>query len=326
MGMSSENASLNLDDIYVKSQGRLAAVLQQQAVDFDASEDIEELPVITADGKIIKNASSSNRPVSKKQQSQPFVAPGILPPSLVVEDFSVMKSIFKQPSDCPAPPPFRGNKVKKVIKSDMDWKTVDSTVTNLEIDSNCLTGNCMSFLKASNLNSLKTLHFKDSCASSIECVTVRNNPYLTDLTVGNNCFSSFFDPNQDLNNLAPEGETPRIFCVMLNFSLEHISIGRFSFTRYSTFTLARRSIGSPSRIVLPNLTTLSIGEWYDSTAIEDGSFCFSFTQSFTLSGRQLIAWCPLYVDLPKLATVKIGNYCFSKVWNVTLKSCFSPIV
>ena len=150
MGMSSENASLNLDDIYVKSQGRLAAVLQQQAVDFNASEDIEELPVITADGKIIKNASSS-RPVSKKQQSQPFVAPGILPPSLVVEDFSVMKLIFKQPSDCPAPPPFRGSKVKKVVKSDMDWKTVDSTVTNLEIDSNCLTGNGMSFLKASSL-------------------------------------------------------------------------------------------------------------------------------------------------------------------------------
>lgn len=324
MGMSSENASLNLDEIYVKSQGRLAAVLQQQAVDFNASEDIEELPVITADGKIIKNASS-NRPVSKKQQSQPFVAPGILPPSLVVEDFSVMKLIFKQPSDCPAPPPFRGNKVKKVVKSDMDWKTVDSTVTNLEIDSNCLTGNCMSFLKASNLNSLKTLHFKDSCASSIECVTIRNNPYLTDLAVGSNCFSSFFDPNQDLY-LAPEGETPRIFCVMLNFSLEHISIGRFSFTRYSTFTLARCSVCSPSRIVLPNLTTLSIGECNDSTAIEDGSFCFSFTQSFTLSGRRFIALCPLCVDLPKLATVKIGNYCFSKVWNVTLKSCSSPIV
>ena len=236
-----------------------------------------------------------------------------------------MKLIFKQPSDCPAPPSFRGSKVKKVVKSDMDWKTVDSTVTNLEIDSNCLTGNGMSFLKASNLNSLKTLHFKDSCASSIECVTIRNNPYLTDLTVGNNCFSLLFDPNQDLY-LAPEGETPRIFCVMLNFSLEHISIGRFSFTRYSTFTLARCSVPSPSRIVLPNLTTLSIGEWNDSTAIEDGSFCFSFTQSFTLSGKRFIALCPLYVDLPKLATVKIGNYCFSKVWNVTLKSCFSPMV
>lgn len=237
IGMSSDNTSLNLDEIYVKSQGRLAAVLQQQAVDNDVNEDIEELPVITADGKIIKYKSFPMS-VSKKQQSQLFMAPGILPPSQVMDDFSVMKMIFKQPDECPAPPPFRGSKVQKVIKSDVDWKTVDSTVTNLEIASNCFTDNFMHYLKASNLSSLKTICFNDSCATSIECVTIRNNPYLTDITVGNNCFSSYFDPNQNLY-LIPEREISRIFCVMLNYSLEHISIGRYSFTRYSTFTLTR---------------------------------------------------------------------------------------
>lgn len=246
MGASSDNTSLNPEDIYVKSQGRLLAVLQRQVIDFHARQDIEGLPILTSDGKIVKNPTNSNS-LSAEQASQMFMAPGILPPGLLdTRCLSAMAPLFQQPSKCPAPPPFRGRSVEKVIKSDMDWKAVDPTVTELEVDANCFTGDFMHFLKASNLSSLRTIHFKDNCASSIDCVTIRNNPYLTDLTVGNNCFSGYFDANMGLY-LSPAESTPKVFCVMLNYSLEHISIGKFSFTRYSTFTLARSSSDSVSR-------------------------------------------------------------------------------
>lgn len=302
---SSDTSDYHSDSAIPIPRGELTRHIRDQQVTVRTSdEDVMALPVVGEEQPAVRPS---------KRAVKTFKAEVI--PSQPVE-------VFREPRECLQPPPISVPEKYVMVASSDEWKRVPRGVTDLTVDTECFNDPYMKYMKLSQFRHLKSITFNDYCCCDVTTLALRNCQYLESLVVGDDCFSPLGVRNASeykyvLKALKkdPEGGS---FYAGYDYYLASIQIGRQSFLKFSHFSLYRAYSVAASRLVLPNLRSIVIGEVSAYDDVNLGSFNFLSVLTVVLDSPARSASLPL--DLPALESVIIGSYSFTEVRSVTLSS------
>ena len=132
--------------------------------------------------------------------------------------------------------------MKTEIHNEMEWSSIDGSVTDIIVSSNCCNEESLKKLDLGEMHYLRRIVIGDDCFKSVDKVKIIGLQGLTKVVIGDNCFS-----------LNDDDDSSGRFYVKNCPALEKLQIGKYSFSDYTTCKIER----------VDSLEIIEIGELSD---------------------------------------------------------------
>ena len=130
---------------------------------------------------------------------------------------------YEKGQDSPLLWNLRDEEVKTEIHNEMEWSSMDASVTDIIVSSNCCNEESLKKLDLGEMQYLRRIVIGDDCFKSVDKVKIIGLQGLTKVVIGDNCFS-----------LNDDDDSSGRFYVKNCPALEKLQIGKYSFSDYTT--------------------------------------------------------------------------------------------